>query len=144
MGDIVVEMNGKDTGMASFASLLPKNPSLPLKLKVLRYVKDESAKRPKTAEGRAELRASVEAARAAEARAAAVQAAAHAAAAQAACDAARAAPEAQAAKAQAEAATLAKRAEKEEAARRAREECERAAPTLSRSPLESAVMAEEP
>lgn len=27
VGDIVVEMNGKDTGMASFASLLPKNPS---------------------------------------------------------------------------------------------------------------------
>ena len=125
VGDIVVEVNGKDTGMASFASLLPKNPSLPLKLKVLRYVKDESAKRPKTAEGRAELLASTESARAAEARAAAVQAAAYAAAAQAACDAARAAPEALAAKAQAEAATLAKRAEKEEAARRAREECER-------------------
>ena len=52
IGDVVMEVNGKDTSMDSFGSLLPKDKSTPIKLRLLRYVKDDGPKKkkPKKAE----------------------------------------------------------------------------------------------
>ena len=47
VGDIIVEVMGKDCNIEPFGSLLPKNKSLPVKLKAMRFVKDDGVKKPK-------------------------------------------------------------------------------------------------
>ena len=47
VNDVVTEVNGKDTSMDSFGSLLPKDKSAPIKLRIMRFVKDDSEKKKK-------------------------------------------------------------------------------------------------
>merc|ERR1719469_1174506 len=50
VGDMVTEVNGKDTHIESFASLLPKDKAKPIKIKVTRMVVvDEAARKERAA-----------------------------------------------------------------------------------------------
>ncbi len=50
VGDRILEVNGKDTGLEAFAKLLPKDKSVPLKLRLVRMVEvDEAAEEVPTA-----------------------------------------------------------------------------------------------
>ena len=70
IGDIITEVNGKDTHIESFGSLLPKDKTKPIKIKVTRMVEvDEAAE-----EAARKERAAKKAKREAEAAAAAAEA----------------------------------------------------------------------
>ena len=47
VNDMITEVNGKDTGMNAFGSLLPADKTVPLKMRLIRMVEDTGEKKPK-------------------------------------------------------------------------------------------------